>query len=30
LKPILLDVVKKHNGAIEYMYVDVDKHQKIA
>ena len=30
LKPQLLDVVKEHNGAVEYLYVDVDKHSEIA
>ncbi len=30
LKPQLLDAVKEHNGAVEYLYVDVDKHSEIA
>lgn len=30
LKPLLLEAVKKHNGAIEYLYVDVDKHGELA
>ena len=25
-----MDAVKGHNGAVEYMYVDVDKHPEIA
>ncbi len=30
LKPLLLEAVKKHNGAVEYLYVDVDKHGELA
>lgn len=30
LKPILLEEIKKFNGAVEYLYVDIDKHQQIA
>ncbi len=30
LKPLLLEAVKKHNGAVEYLYIDVDKHGAVA
>lgn len=30
LKPKLVDAVKKAGGQIEFLYVDVDKHQSIA
>ena len=30
LKPQLIDAVKKHEGKIEYLYVDIDEHQNIA
>jgi len=30
LKPILLDIVKAHKGAIDYLYVDIDQHKELA
>jgi thiol-disulfide isomerase/thioredoxin len=30
LKPTLLELVKSYNGAVEYLYVDVDKHGELA
>ena len=30
LKPILTELIKSHEGAVEYLYVDVDKNQQIA
>ena len=30
LKPSLLEEVKKHDGAVEYLYIDIDKHQQMA
>ena len=30
IKPMLIDAVKEMEGKIEYLYVDIDKHQKIA
>ena len=29
-QPMLIDAVKEMEGKIEYLYVDIDKHQKIA
>ena len=30
IKPMLIDAVKELEGKIEYLYVDIDKHKKIA
>ena len=30
LKPMLIDAVKQHEGKLEYLYVDIDKHKNIA
>jgi thioredoxin-like negative regulator of GroEL len=30
LKPKLLEAVKRHNGAVELLYIDIDKFQDIA
>ena len=30
IKPMLIDAVKEQEGKIEYLYVDIDKHKKIA
>jgi thioredoxin-like negative regulator of GroEL len=30
LKPLLVDAVKKENGAVHFLYIDIDKHRGIA
>jgi thioredoxin-like negative regulator of GroEL len=30
LKPMLLDIVREHKGAIDFLYVDIDKHNRLA
>ena len=30
LKPMLIDAVKEKEGKLEYLYIDIDKHQSIA
>jgi len=30
LQPILLDIVREHDGAIDFLYIDIGKHNKLA